>query len=112
MAAKQANDLMKSQRSQVDAQLSADFDIVIKQSVYLPNFFASTKDLTLLNALLVDLEKHDSGMINWSKHLKHENPEFSPTFLKIIAKMQVRLYALRVSALQKVYTETGSTLVS
>lgn len=27
------------------------------------------------------------GMINWSKHLKHENPDFSQTFKKIITDM-------------------------
>ena len=29
----------------------------------------------------------EEGMVNWSKHLKHENPDFSPTFQKIIAQL-------------------------
>ena len=29
----------------------------------------------------------NSGLINWSKHYKYENPDFSPTFQKIIAFM-------------------------
>lgn len=90
LAAKKAVDMMKSQRSMVDAELTAAFDIVRKQSVYLPNFFAQTGDLSLLNALLADLERHQGGMVTWSKHMKHENPDFSPTFLKIIERMQVR----------------------
>jgi hypothetical protein len=36
------------------------------------------KDFALLQALSRDLEKNaGEGMINWSKHLKHENPAFS-----------------------------------
>lgn len=71
-AAKNANVMMRSQRAMVDGQLSADFEIVQTQSVYLPNFFAKSDDYTLLQDLLMELERHQAGMINWSKHLKHE----------------------------------------
>lgn len=89
-AAKQANSIMRSQRAMVDAQLGADFDIVKRESIYLPNFLAKSDDFTILNHLIADLEREQHGMVNWSQHLKHENPEFSSTFLKIIAQMQVR----------------------
>jgi len=40
-------------------------------------------------------------MINWSKHFKHENPDFSPTFNEIIEKMSnyfdVEVYATRLN---------------
>jgi len=40
-------------------------------------------------------------MVNWSKHLKHENPDFSPTFNQIITKManyfDVEVYASRLN---------------
>lgn len=29
----------------------------------------------------------DSGMIDWSRHLKHENPDFSPTFNSIVKRL-------------------------
>lgn len=74
----------------VDAQLGADFDIVKRESVYLPNFLAASNDFKIMNQLTADLEHEQHGMINWSQHLKHENPEFSATFLRIITQMQVR----------------------
>lgn len=88
-AAKQANSLMRNQRALVDPKLSADLELVAKESVYLPSFLARTDDLSLLHSLMHDLKQHHVGMVNWSKHLKHENPDFSPTFLSIIQKMQV-----------------------
>jgi hypothetical protein len=50
------------------------------------------------------MEEHEAaveggGMVNWSKHLKHENPEFSPTFKRIVDEMSahfdVEVYASR-----------------
>ena len=38
-----------------------------------------------MQALTRDLEKQkEDGMVDWSKHLKHENPDFSPTFQHVI----------------------------
>jgi hypothetical protein len=88
-AAKQASALLRNHRALVDPKLSADLELVTKESIYLPNFFADSSDLSLLSALVEDLKRHHAGMVSWSKHLKHENPDFSPTFLNIIQKMQV-----------------------
>lgn len=41
-----------------------------------PNFTTSSHLLT-----------HSIGMVNWSKHFKHENPTFSPTFRRIVEEM-------------------------
>ena len=52
------------------------------------------------------MEEHESaseggGMINWSKHLKHENPEFSETFKRVTdamaAHFDVEIYATRLN---------------
>ena len=49
-------------------------------------------------SLLVHVSK---GMVNWSKHLKHEDPDFSPTFQRIIATLahffDVEVYATRLN---------------
>ena len=94
--------------------------------IYLPHFFCTGSDLTLLQSLKADLEQYckerrkinpeeeedeapgntpkgsvAEGMVNWSKHLKHENPDFSPTFKKIIDQMSeyfdVEVFASRLN---------------
>lgn len=44
------------------------------QAIYLPNFFCDKDDFTYLQSLTKDLQNNAEGMINWSQHLKHENP--------------------------------------
>eukprot|EP00466_Bigelowiella_natans_P001138 jgi/Bigna1/54764/estExt_Genewise1Plus.C_430001 len=62
-------------------------------------------DFSILKRLALDLEQRgtgkEGGMINWSKHLKHENPEFSPTFKAVIESMSdyfdVEVHATRLN---------------
>ncbi|ELR23921.1 uncharacterized protein ACA1_074880 [Acanthamoeba castellanii str. Neff] len=84
-----ASKMLKSEIAQCDSQLMGDFQSILQGGcIYLPNFFCGAKDFALLQSLSRDLEKDaGEGMINWSKHLKHENPAFSPTFNDIIKKM-------------------------
>jgi hypothetical protein len=48
-----------------------------------------------------ELASEGGGMVNWSKHLKHENPEFSQTFARIVHAMSeyfdVEVYATRLN---------------
>lgn len=84
-----ASKMMKSEIALCDSQLMGDYQAILHGGcIYLPNFHCESKDFALLQALAHDL-KHNAGegMINWSKHLKHENPDFSPTFKEIIKKM-------------------------
>ncbi|KFH02063.1 hypothetical protein TGMAS_204390 [Toxoplasma gondii MAS] len=41
------------------------------------------------------------GAVNWSRHLKHENPSFSPTFRRVVAQLSsyfdVEVYATRLN---------------
>jgi hypothetical protein len=82
----------------MDGQLLTDIQSVMEGGcIYLPGFFCAAKDFGLLAALTRDLEAHaatnneegdSSGkLINWSQHLKHENPDFSPTFQGILKRM-------------------------
>jgi len=85
------------------SNLYDDYMTILKgHCIYLPNFFSPTADYSLLKAVTHDLEQFtDKAMINWSKHLKHENPDFSPTFKDIINKMvdyfDVEVYATRLN---------------
>jgi hypothetical protein len=56
------------------------------------------------------------GMVNWSKHLKHENPEFSPTFKTIVGQMaahfDVEAGTIRVTARRVVHHVLDPSLLS
>eukprot|EP01084_Bolivina_argentea_P144208 253081_1 len=76
-----ANKLMKSNYNQLNTNLMDDFKTILQGNcVYIPHFFSRPNDFRLLNFLKNDIENNDNindGMIDWSKHLKHENPSFS-----------------------------------
>ena len=90
-----------------DGQLAADFESVLKgEAIHLPEFHCGKNDSALLAGLAKDMETHElasegGGMVNWSKHLKHENPEFSQTFARIVHAMSeyfdVDVYATRLN---------------
>lgn len=88
-ASKYANQMLKSERALVDGKLTNDYKFVLNNGcTYLPNFFCKSSDLTILNKLKEELnEQKDTGMINWSKHFRHEDPTFSKTFNEIVDQM-------------------------
>eukprot|EP00854_Cymbomonas_tetramitiformis_P013479 gene13478-15929_t len=94
---------MKSEIARTDGQLLDDFEKVLEGGcIYLPNFFCASEDLTHLHELKRDLEADkEQGMVDWSKHLKHENPDFSRTFQQLLNKMEtyfdVEVYATRLN---------------
>ena len=53
--------------------------------IYLQNYFCKNDDYTIVNELKKEIQSQNP--VNWSKHLKYENPEFSKTFNKIIDDM-------------------------
>lgn len=107
MASKFASKAMRGEISMADGQLAADFESVLKgEAIYLPEFHCGKNDFALLAGLAKDMETHElasegGGMVNWSKHLKHENPEFSQTFARIVDAMSeyfdVDVYATRLN---------------
>ena len=107
MASKFASKAMRGEISMADGQLAADFESVLKgEAIYLPEFHCGKNDFALLAGLAKDMETHElasegGGMVNWSKHLKHENPEFSQTFARIVHAMSeyfdVDVYATRLN---------------
>ena len=70
----------------LDARLLVDYQAILDgHCKYIPNLLSTTMDLTLCERLAADLERcaGEGGMIEWSRHLKHENPTFSQTFQEV-----------------------------
>jgi hypothetical protein len=106
MAGAFARKALRDEFSKSDGTLMSDFESVLSgECIYLPEFHCAANDFALLAGLARDMEAHGAeggeGMINWSKHLKHENPEFSRTFKKIVhelsAYFDVEIYATRLN---------------
>ncbi|KAL6072074.1 Fe2OG dioxygenase domain-containing protein [Balamuthia mandrillaris] len=95
--------LFKSEIAQCDSSLLEDYCSILEGGcIYLPQFLCAAEDYTLLQSLAKELaDGEDHSMINWSKHLKHENPSFSNSFNCIIQKMadyfDVEVYATRLN---------------
>jgi len=91
-----AHKLMRAETAMGNAQLWADFQLLTNgQAVYLPGFVCGRGDFDLMQALTRDLTAEmtagtrGQGMVNWSQHFKHENPDFSPTFRGIVQRLAV-----------------------
>ena len=106
MAGAFARKALRDEFSKSDGTLMSDFESVLSgECIYLPEFHCAANDFALLAGLARDMEAHGAeggeGMINWSKHLKHENPEFSRTFKKIVRELSayfdVEIYATRLN---------------
>ena len=84
-----ARNLVKSEFDRYGSDMMNDYQKIMNQGCfYLPNFFCQTSDRLIYNNLKNDIDANDKeGMVQWSKHYKHENPEFSETFNDIIKKM-------------------------
>ena len=100
--------LKGSESKRVDANLlDSVAEIVSGNAVYIERFHCEEDDYETLERLANDLdecssaEEEEEGMINWSKHLKQENPEFSGTFRTIVERMaeyfDVDVFATRLN---------------
>ena len=106
-----------SELKRVDAGLSETVSkIVSGNAVYIEGFHCEEDDFQTLEQLAEDLdntsrylestskrkeEDFGGGVVNWSKHLKQENPEFSETFRTVVERMasyfDVDVYATRLN---------------
>ena len=100
--------LKGSESKRVDANLlDSVAEIVSGNAVYIERFHCEEDDYETLERLANDLDKcssaeeEEEGIINWSKHLKQENPEFSETFRTIVERMaeyfDVDVFATRLN---------------
>lgn len=100
---KYANQLFKSDYLKTNPDLLNDFTSILDGNcIYLPNFFCSSTNYDIIVDLAKDLEENmGSGMVGWSKHFKYENPDFSPTFRKIVNRMaeyfDIEIYHTRLN---------------
>lgn len=86
-AFKYVNKALISEKDRYCSNLSNDYKKILDGgAVYLPNFFCKRRDYTIFNKLMDELSDKE-GVIEWSKHHKYENPEFSETFNNIVNTM-------------------------
>eukprot|EP00009_Paramoeba_aestuarina_P008459 CAMPEP_0201518504 /NCGR_PEP_ID=MMETSP0161_2-20130828/9339_1 /ASSEMBLY_ACC=CAM_ASM_000251 /TAXON_ID=180227 /ORGANISM="Neoparamoeba aestuarina, Strain SoJaBio B1-5/56/2" /LENGTH=245 /DNA_ID=CAMNT_0047916301 /DNA_START=141 /DNA_END=874 /DNA_ORIENTATION=- len=102
IAAGFARQMMKNERNLANGDLAQDLESLKGNCIYLPHFVCDDTDFSLLVRLSKELEANmGEGLIPWSKHLKHENPTFSPTFSLILEKVSdyfsVDIYATRMN---------------
>lgn len=85
-ALKYIGPLMKSEIAMVNTQLNEDYEKILKGGcIYLPNYFCKTNDILIFDKLKKEINLN--GMINWSKHFKHDDPTFSQIFNEIVKRM-------------------------
>jgi hypothetical protein len=81
--------LIKGDINKFNCKLIDDYKKLINDKcVYIPKFICQENDLTLFNKLKKELfDNSNPSIISWSKHKKHDNPKFSPTFNYILEQM-------------------------
>lgn len=110
-----AREMLRSDSARANPQLATDLQYLFPSedtpehselnsgAIYLPNFFCPSDNYDILQGLIADLKSHEKNnqMIQWSKHLKHENPEFSSVFNQIVRQMSdhfnVDVFATRLN---------------
>jgi hypothetical protein len=116
MAPTYAIKIMHSQVAQTSGSLQVDYKLLSSgHAIYLSHCLCAADDFSLLRRLTADLETNNgASMIQWSRHLKHENPSFSPTFQEIVDRMVVHrfwglsLILVRLLILMWTYMQAGS----
>jgi hypothetical protein len=82
-----SSNLLKSDFNKFgNSKLFQDYQQLLNNNcLYLPNYYCNKNDLTIFNSLKEEIQSQDP--INWSKHMKYENPTFSKTFNQIVEKL-------------------------
>ena len=83
---------MRNESARMDARLLVDYQTILEgHCKYVPHLLGGAADWSRIQALARDLDHTASadsgGMVCWSKHLKHENPDWSPAFASIVQAM-------------------------
>jgi hypothetical protein len=101
--------VFKSELARMDGKLAEDVGAALSgHCLYLRNALCPLTDFSLLRSLMADMEARESdasapgtGMINWSKHYKYDDPDFSPTFQRVLAALSdyfdVDIHATRLN---------------
>src|SRR3989338_5339156 len=109
-APKFAASLLKSSQS-LDGKLAADFELLRGgEAMYLREWGCGKNDLSLLQELSTELvqavggkekDGEKTGLVQWSKHMKWEQPDFSLLFQRLVGRMaahfDVEVFASRLN---------------
>lgn len=95
-----ARQILRNERARINSVLTQDLEYLFAEgAIYIPNWLCSKEDNQLFETLMRELDQ--TQVIQWSRHFKYENPEFSPTFKEIIQKLsdyfQVDILASRLN---------------
>uniref|UniRef100_A0A0G4HRR1 Fe2OG dioxygenase domain-containing protein n=1 Tax=Chromera velia CCMP2878 TaxID=1169474 RepID=A0A0G4HRR1_9ALVE len=126
-ASRYAVRMMRGEFAMTDGKLNSDvFCALTGGSIYLPGFFCDSGDLSLFERLQADIERYadgaggdgeaeggdaetkkGKGLMEYSKHMKHENPDFSAAFQEITEKL-AEYFDLRILATRLNFYRDGS----
>jgi hypothetical protein len=86
---KYASNMLKSEFNKFgNAKLIDDYKKLLENGcVYIPNYYCNKNNLSIFSQLKDEIKSQDP--INWSKHMKYENPTFSKTFNEIVDKLSI-----------------------
>lgn len=109
------NYIFKNERCRLNSSLKEDLNYLLqsttdnkifKGGLYIPEYICKKSDLTLFQKILKELETNK--LIQWSKHLKIDNPTQSETFSELITKISsdfnMEIYASRLNYYQDGYS--------
>lgn len=118
-----ATDMMKSEAARLDGQLMDDFNAILKGNcMYYHDFVADRKDFFLFEKLKVELEAQSAadalkaegkggqeagGMVDWSKHMKYENPIGVSSVFQAIVEMVCEYFDTEMFACRLNYYGSG-----
>lgn len=119
-----ATDMMKSEMARMDAQLQDDFNAILKGNcIYANDFVCDRKDFFLFEKLKAELDQHSAaealrseskggtetgGMVDWSKHMKYENPTGVSVVFQQIVEMMCEYFDTEMFACRLNYYGNGS----
>lgn len=104
-ALKYTNTLIKN--NYANPNIVNDYEEILKDGcIYIPKFFGSSDDMTIFNKLKSEIDTN--LMVNWSKHQKYENPQFSKTFNEIIDKLSKHFNVKVLQTRMNYYKDTSA----
>ncbi|KAJ9457290.1 hypothetical protein DIPPA_10823 [Diplonema papillatum] len=97
-----AADVLKSERARTESTILASCkDAIQGSAIYLPAWLDAADAKGGIAGIIAELKEHvkqtegrevesleDTGLVAWSKHLKHEDPTFSPSFRALVKKLE------------------------
>lgn len=104
-ALKYTNTFIKN--NYANTKIVTDYEEILKDGcIYIPKFFGSSDDMTIFNKLKSEIDTN--LMVNWSKHQKYENPQFSKTFNEIIDRLAKHFNVKVLQTRMNYYKDTSA----